>query len=142
MRPIVDRPPPAMPGVVVGRYAPPAVDTGPPDTRAGPTAGEARMTPESIAHPWDQAERLARAIIALSGAGLAIWALLRWPVTVLLKAALLAAVKAVLRDDESRATLVRLLREQLLAADVARMAETAERLQVLERTKARRRGGT
>ena len=99
------------------------------------------MTPEMLAYPWDQAERWARAIIALSGAGLAIWALVRWPVTVLLKAALLAAVKAVLRDEESRATLVRLLREQLLAADVVQMAETAERLQALERARPRRRPG-
>ena len=100
------------------------------------------MTAEVIPGSWYHAEHWARTIIALSGAGLAIWALLRWPVTVLLKAALLAAVRATLRDEEARATVVRVLRDQLLAADLTRLEETAERVEALERTRTRRRHGT
>jgi hypothetical protein len=99
------------------------------------------MQMELIIHPWDQAERLARAIIALSGAGLAIWALLRWPLAVLRKAALMSAVRATLKDEEARASMTRVLREQLLAGELARLGENTERLEELERERTRRRRG-
>jgi hypothetical protein len=96
------------------------------------------MQMELIIHPWDQAERLARAIIALSGAGVAIWALLRWPLAVLLKAALMSAVRATLKDEEARTSMVRVLREQLLAGELARLDAMTERVDALERTRRRR----
>ena len=88
--------------------------------------------------PVDQLERWSHVIVALSGAALVVWALLRWPVTVLLKAALLAAVRATLADDEARASLGRLVRERLLAAELARLNETAERVEALEQPRRRR----
>ena len=88
--------------------------------------------------PVDQLERWSHVIVALSGAALVIWALLRWPVTVLLKAALLAAVRATLADDEARATLGRLLCERLLTAELARLDDTASRVDALENPRRRR----
>lgn len=95
------------------------------------------MTVDIVTNPWEEAARWARVVIALSGAGLAVWALLRWPVTVLLKAALLAAVRATLKDEEARVAMTRVLREQLLADELARLGETAERLEALERRRRR-----
>ena len=92
-----------------------------------------------ITHPWDQAEHWARAIVALSTAAVAILALLRWPLAVLLKAALLAAIKATLRDEEARASLVRVVREQLLATELAQLGDVAERVEALERERERPR---
>jgi hypothetical protein len=92
-------------------------------------------------HSWDQAERWARTFIALSTAVIGILTLLRWPLAVLLKAALLAAIRATLRDEEARASLVRVVREQLLATELAQLGDVAERVEALERERPRRRRG-
>src|SRR5215218_9210886 len=90
-----------------------------------------------ITQSLDHAERLARMIIALSGAAVIVWAVVRWPLTVLLKAALLAAVRATLKADEARASMARGLREQVLAAEFARLGETVERVDALEHPRRR-----
>ena len=81
---------------------------------------------------WESLERLARAIIALSGAVVVVWAVVRWPLTVLLKAALFAAVRATLKDGEARASLVRVLRAELLATELELLDETVARVDALE----------
>jgi|SRR5215217_8399510 len=90
-----------------------------------------------ITQSLDHAERLARMIIALSGAAVIVWAVVRWPLTVLLKAALLAAVRATLRDDEAHASMVRLLRAELLASELKLLDETVARVDALEQPRRR-----
>lgn len=70
---------------------------------------------------WEHAERGAKLLIALSGAGVVVWAFVRWPLAVLLKALALAALRATLRDEDARASLARLVREQLIKAEVDRL---------------------
>ena len=81
---------------------------------------------------WESLERLARVIIALSGAAVIVWAVVRWPLTVLLKAALFAAVRATLKDEESRASMVRVLHTELLVAELELLDETVARVDALE----------
>ena len=90
------------------------------------------MSADTIVAPWEEAERWARIVIAISGAGLVVWAFVRWPLVVLLKAAVLAALKSALRDDEARASFSRVLREQLLKREVERLARTAHSFEQLE----------
>jgi len=90
------------------------------------------MTPGPLAAPWEEAERWARVVIAISGAGLVVWAFVRWPLAVLLKAAALAAVKSALRDEEARESLSRVLRQQLLKPEVDRLVAIAESFEQLE----------
>ena len=81
---------------------------------------------------WEHAERLARVIVVLSGAAVVVWAVVRWPLTVLLKAALLAAVRATLKDEEAHASLVRVLRTELLATELKLLDDTVTRVDALE----------
>ena len=90
------------------------------------------MTAATLVSPWDEAERWARIVIAISGAGLVVWAFVRWPLVVLLKAAVLAALKSALRDDEARASFARVLREQLMREEVAQLERIVEAFEQLE----------
>lgn len=54
---------------------------------------------------WAHAAEWARAVAALSGAVVALWALVRWPLGVLLRAAVLAALRATRGDEELRRAL-------------------------------------
>lgn len=90
------------------------------------------MTTDMLATPWEAAERWARVVIALSGAGLVVWAFVRWPLVVLLKAAVLAALKSAMRDEEARESLSRVLREQLMKSEIDRLGRVAGSFEQLE----------
>lgn len=70
------------------------------------------MLIDVIPPAFEQAERWARAVLAVAGALAAAVALVRRPLAVLLRAAALAAVRAMLRDADARAALGRIVREQ------------------------------
>ena len=70
------------------------------------------MLIDAIPPSFEQAERWARVVLALAGALAATVALVRRPLAMLLRAAALAAVRALLRDADARAALVRIVREQ------------------------------
>ena len=95
---------------------------------------------EPLFMSWEHAERGARTLIALSGAGVVVWALVRWPLAVLLKAAALAAFRSALRDEDARASLARLVREQLIKPDADRLTSGTETLGQLEQRVARLEG--
>ena len=60
---------------------------------------------------------------------LAVWAFLRWPLVVLLKAPVMAALESALRDEEARESFARVLREQLLKPEVTLLARSGEVLE-------------